>query len=314
MLGAVVVGGLGQARPAPGEHHLGLGLGRLAGLLGHARGDRLGRRRLDGALLPGERCRRGLGPAAVVLDVDQHDGDVVAPAALVGQAHQLVGGVVGVGEAAQHGGDLVLGDLVRQAVAAQQEAVAGEGQHGAAVDRDVDVDPERPRDDVALRVVGRLLGGEQAVAHEVLDQAVVLAELDQAVVAVQVQPGVADVDPADLVALGPVDHPHRAERGAHAVELAVVAGPLEDRPVRGAHRVLQGVEVRAGAGLGDHRHRHRRCDLAALVAADAVGHAEQVLVGGDELGVLVGRPDLADVGGAPGAQGGHRGSPITRAP
>ena len=97
---------------------------------------------LEARRLARQRRRRRPGHATVVDDVDHDDGDVVAAAALVGQAHQLGGGLRRVVEAAQHAADLVGADLVEQAVGAQEEAVAGDG-----VDRpQVDVDAcRRPR-------------------------------------------------------------------------------------------------------------------------------------------------------------------------
>ena len=56
---------------------------------------RLEAARVDRRWLAGERRRCGAGDAAVVDHVDDDDGDVVAAAALVGQAHQLGRGLVG---------------------------------------------------------------------------------------------------------------------------------------------------------------------------------------------------------------------------
>jgi hypothetical protein len=53
----------------------------------------------------------GLGHAAVVDHVHDDHGDVVPAAGLVGEAHELGGGLGRVLEAAEHGTDLVLGDL-----------------------------------------------------------------------------------------------------------------------------------------------------------------------------------------------------------
>ena len=151
-------------------------------------------------------------------------------------------------------------------------------------------------------------GGELAVAEQVLDQAVVPAELDELVVAEEVDPGVADVDPGDLVALGPGDHPDGAQRGAHAVELRFRAGLLEDGPVADAGRLLQVLERGLAGVLLEALDRHGRGHLAAVVAAHAVGHAVQVGVEDDHERVLVVGPHLADVGGAPRAQRGHTSS------
>ena len=71
--------------------------------------------------------RRGRGPAAVVDDVDHDHGDVVAPAALDGQPHQLVGRLGGVGEAAQHRAMAGSGTSLNRPSRAQQVAVAVRG-------------------------------------------------------------------------------------------------------------------------------------------------------------------------------------------
>ena len=114
-------------------------------------------------------------------------GDVVPPAVLVGQAHQLGGRLLGVGQPAQHRRDLVGRHLVEQPVAAQQErsprtASTGQGRR-------------RPRSSMPSARVTMLRCGwtsasssrELPVAEEVLDQAVVLGELGEVAVAEQVE-------------------------------------------------------------------------------------------------------------------------------
>ena len=71
------------------------------------------------------------------------------------------------------------GDLVEEAVAAEQVAVAGERRDLPRVDADVSVDAECTREDVPLRVHLRLLVRERALAHHALDEAVILGHLDE---------------------------------------------------------------------------------------------------------------------------------------
>src|SRR5205823_13951825 len=78
-----------------------------------------------------------LGPALVVGDVDHDRGDVVVPAVGAGLRDEVLGRLVRVGQPAQGGADLVVGDLVGEAVAAQQQAVAAVGEQLEVVDLDV---------------------------------------------------------------------------------------------------------------------------------------------------------------------------------
>ena len=71
----------------------------------------------------------------------------------VGGGDQLVGGVLRVVDRGEHACDLVVGDLVDEAVAAQQEAVAADERQRPRVDADLRLDAERAGDDVAARVV-----------------------------------------------------------------------------------------------------------------------------------------------------------------
>ena len=87
----------------------------------------------------------------------------------------------------------VLVDHRGQPVAAQQHDVAGPHRIGPRVDLDVELDAERAGDDRALRVLGGLLLGQLALAHQLLDERVILGQAGQRPVAEDVGAAVADV-------------------------------------------------------------------------------------------------------------------------
>jgi hypothetical protein len=243
-----------------------------------------------------QRGRRLAGTVVVVDDVDHHHGDVVATPALVGEAHELVGRLVGLAQPAQHRLDLAVVDLVDQPVAAEEEAVALVGVDRLDVDLDVGLDAEHAGHDVALRVDPGLVLGHAALADHVLDEAVVLAELDQLAVAQQVHARVADVDPRDLLAAVLAgDDRHRAQGGAHPAVLGVLRGAVVDGAVGQAdaldERLDRGL---VGVDRAERLHRDLRGDLAGRVAAHAVGDRVEAdaLVGG----VLVVLADASGVG------------------
>src|SRR4029453_14559110 len=102
---------------------------------------------------------------------------------------------------------------------------------------------ERTRDDRTSGVHLGLLACELAAADHLLDQAVVVGDLRELTVTDEVRPRVADV-PDDEV---PVAPQHAGgERGAHAGELLVRYGLLEDGVVGSLDRVAQGLTRRDG--------------------------------------------------------------------
>ncbi len=96
--------------------------------------------------------------------------------------------------------DLVVADLVDEAVAAEQEAVVLDERQGPGVDADRRVDAEGPGHDVAAGVGACLVVGDVAGRHELLDVAVVDRDAAQPAVAHEVRPRVADVDEGQLLA------------------------------------------------------------------------------------------------------------------
>ena len=100
-----------------------------------------------GAVVPGRlevELGVGVGRFGAVDDVDDDDGDVVPPALAVGQRDELVGRGLRVGDGVRTSSDLVVADLVDEAVAAQEEAVAAHERQRPGVDADRRVDAERP--------------------------------------------------------------------------------------------------------------------------------------------------------------------------
>ena len=88
-------------------------------------------------------------------NLDDERGDVVLAAALVGERDRRVGALLEIAVAAQLGDLLVVREVAVQAVAAQQEPVAGRDVDVGGVDLDVVLVADGARDDV---LAGGLLG------------------------------------------------------------------------------------------------------------------------------------------------------------
>ena len=158
-------------RPAGSPWGCGASGGRVAdGVGGEARAPRRSLRR-------GWRLRH-LGGDLGGLEPEEDDGDVVAAAAVVGGADQPAGGPLEVALAGPQDRDEVLVvEHRRQPVGAEQEDVARAGADGHRVDVDVRLGAERPRDHRPLRVLGRLVARQLALAPQLLDQRVVVGDL-----------------------------------------------------------------------------------------------------------------------------------------
>ena len=153
------------------------GAGSAGGAATAARGggrEVLGRRVADGAQL----LRRAASAAARadLLDAEQDDRDVVAAARGERMRDELVGGAWRGRGRREDLGDRGLADHRGEAVAAQQEDVAGGGVDRERVDLDIGLGAERARDDRALRVLLGLLLGQAALAQQLLDERVVLGD------------------------------------------------------------------------------------------------------------------------------------------
>jgi hypothetical protein len=225
-------------------------------------------------------------------DVGHDDGDVVRAAALERQLDQPVDGVLRRRQQ-QRVQDGLLGDHPGQPVGAQQVAVALDGLPDVQVRLDLAA-VQRPHQQRPLRMRVRLLGRDPALVDEVLDQRVVVGELDQHVVPEQIAPRVADVQHREFGA----GEQHRRDRGAHALERAVVHRHGPQPGVGRADGLGERVEdLVAGDVLvegGQRRDHGRAGDLSGGVAAHPVGDGQQGRAGVGR--VLVALPDVPDVG------------------
>ena len=197
--------GLGQAGGAGGRPVVG-GRGVVA---------RQGRGTDDGGVR-----RRSLAVRDVVQldDVREHDRDVVAAARAQRELDQPVGARVDVVDRGHRLFDGLGADEPRQAVRAEQPAVAGPSLAHRQVGGDVGVEvAEHPHDDRALRVHLGLLGRDPPDVDQVLHERVVGGDLGEDLVAHQVPARVAQVHHRELVA-GAQDRQHGR---AHARELRV---------------------------------------------------------------------------------------------
>ncbi len=167
-------------------------------------------------------------------------------------------------------------------------------------------DPERPGQDVPLRVDRGLLLGHLALAHPLFGQAVIVGDLGQAAAGEHVGPRVPHVGQGQhVVPPGAAHQRGRGQRGSHAAQVGVGLAlvphggvGLRDglaQPRRGRHPLESLLER-----LDGHPRRH----LATHVAAHPVGH--RVEVGTFERQVLVDGANTPDVGRRAGPQDGHR--------
>jgi hypothetical protein len=192
-----------------------------------------------------------------------------------------------------------------QAVGAQQPAVARAPLAHRQVRLVAVLAGQHPHDDVALRVVLRLVLGDPSRLHEALHVRVVRRHLDQVVAAQQVRAGVADVRQDDAGARAQ----QRRHGGAHARQVGLLPHPVLQGGVRLAQPLRQpglclGAAERLVVQVGERAHRQGARDVAAGVPAHPVGHHEQVRAG--VAGVLVLGADEPDVAAGGVAQGdGH---------
>ena len=229
-------------------------------------------------------------------DVDQHDRDVVGGAAVESLLEQVVGGAPRGHADAHRLEDVGLVDDAGETVGAEQPAVARLRVHDEHVELGIGVHvAEHAHEHRAARVVAGLLGRDAAGVHQPLHEGVVGGDLRQRVVAVQVDARVADVADDRVV----VDHDDRADRGAEAGELGTILRGADQVAGRRRGGSLQRRLRVFGRGVGlierlEAVDRDARGDVAAGVAAHAVGDDEQVRPGVP--GVLVVGADLPGVG------------------
>ncbi len=283
--------------PRPGE-----GL-RLPAPGGRRGGWGLSSRRRDGWHLPGAAgasllARGWLFDLILLLDVHDHDGDVVVAAGVQGRGEQPSRGPLRVvGGLANDLRDPGLRHHVRESVGAEQQAVARLYGQDGRVHVDLLVRAKGPGDEVLLGMLGGLGPGQVAAAHELRDERVVLGYGLHLAVAHEVGPRVPDVRHLGHgLRLRPpeADGDHRRP---HAGELLVAPAGGQDPAVRLPYRLLEGV---VGSQVLEHVYGDGARNLPGLEAADAVGDGEEglVLALADEQGVLVVLADLARVGDA----------------
>ena len=269
--------------------------------------------------LEGEAARAvGVGRA---LFADLHDErrDVVLAAAVVGERDERLDALVALERErlAQLLGRL---EVAVEAVAREDERVAGDELDDQRVDLDPLVDADGARDGVLLLDLLDLLARQLPALDELVVDGVVLGDLLHLAAARQVDAAVAHVRDEALVA----HDEERAQRRPHAALGGVDARLLVDLRAGALHRVLeQGDDVlrrdlaRAGGAGGVVVEQlllaldllvHRADgdgarDLARGVAAHAVGDDEERELLVDEEVVLVVVADLADIGGGVEADG-----------
>ena len=110
------------------------------------------------------------------------------------------------------------------------------------VDLDLGLGAERPRDDRALGMLGRLLLGQLPLSDELVDQRVVLGEAGQLAVAEQVGAAVADMGDRHL----PIVEVGGRQRRAHPLATVLGARALVDLAVGLAHALGQSLLGAAG--------------------------------------------------------------------
>ena len=190
--------------------------------------------------------------------------------------------------------DVLGGEVVGQAIAAQQQAITGSN---VQVD-DVQVGSaglvvERAQEHRPVGVGASALGRELALVDEPLHMRVVGGHLGEVSATQRIDAGVADVADAHLLPIAD----HGDQGGPHRLQHRVGVRHLLQCSTSGTARVGDlGADVHAGrvVQLGEHSQRDRGGDLARGVPAHAVGEHEEP--GAAERGVLIVGPDGAEVG------------------
>ena len=202
------------------------------------------------------------------------------------------------GPGCKHLGQPRVVQLVEQPIAAQQVPVTKRRLEFPTVDHRIGFDAQGPGEDVALRVLGRLLRGEFTGPHQVSHEAVVVTHLHQLTGSQAVHPAVSDVgDGENLVARCGVHDGEGAQGRSHSGEIRPGDRHLEDGPVGrpdGSHEARTVGSVEHGQDGG---HRLGRSHLATSVASHSIGHHIQAIDQPDR--VLVGGSDPTGVAGGP---------------
>ena len=262
-------------------------------------------------------CRRitslSARPPSLTVDLphlDEDRGDVVHAAAVVRHVDQLTHRLFEIVFGLEPGEEVLVRDHARQAVGAQEEAVARTHGHLDEVDRNVRGAAERARYDVLERVALGFVLAQDAGVDLLLNPRVVVRETPKLSIAKEVGAAVAHVYERRAVRVEERRHDGRA----HALQLGPVLHgphdllvrlfdrrrepvPLERDPAvepegpRAFVLLLGGGDVLLNRLDGD-----PRGDLTRGVAAHAVGDHEKAALGVEEVGVLVVTSLPADVG------------------
>src|SRR5215213_10899343 len=146
-------------------------------------------------------------------------------------------------------------------------------------------------------MLGGLVPGQVAAAHQLGDERVVLGYGVHLAAAHEVGPRVADVSYLGCRLPLRAAEPYGDHRGAHPRELLVTAAGGQDPAVSLCYG---GLERPVRTKLFENLHCEGACDLPRFEAADAVGDHEErlVLALADEQGVLVVLADLPGIGDA----------------
>ena len=248
---------------------------------------RLGRAECGRGLQPGERILEVLVGAAAVparerrlerlsalLDGEEHDGDVVLAASPVRRLHERLRRRVEVVRLGDEPEDVLVGHHRRQAVGAEQVGIARARLDDEAVDVDLMIGAEGPRDDRALRMRLRLLGCEPPASHQIGDEGVVVGQLLEPPLVDPVGARVADVADEHATVLEQSGRDRRPHPGGAGVADSALVDPavrlLDDRP-----DALLRLELVRLVELAEGSRREPRGDLARLGPAHAVGDCKE---------------------------------------
>src|SRR5262249_22015491 len=174
-------------------------------------------------------------------------GEVVFGAALVTELLQSLEDRLRALLLLHQAGDLLVGDVAGDAVAAKHEAGSIINLYFAEIWLDFEFGAERAADHVAARVLRGLFGGDQPGAQGLADLAVILGQTDQPFAVEAVNAAIAHM--RDDCAL-PFDGQHRY-RGGHSVEVWVRPRVLVDLLIAQLNRVFDDVAQILVMSLGE---------------------------------------------------------------
>ena len=135
------------------------------------------------------------------------------PPLIVRRRDQVIAGALRIAaEAIERGRESVIADGLREAVGAQQQAIAGGNRRLAELDQRVGIAAERAQQDVLVLRLQALLAIDQPGLHLRFDERVIDRQRLEAGGVADVEPAVADMRDADEA----VADPHADDGGAHA--------------------------------------------------------------------------------------------------